>query len=250
MPLTRKISPFRGLGLKITMANSARTQPGTERRSAAPQETDPLETLTVFYENNKKIISNAAIIIVVVVAGYFGYTKLYKGPAEEKAATALSYPELYMQADSLGMALNGDGKNPGFTKIAKKYDGTAAGNIARYYEGACFLQMGDYKNAIKSLKDFNGKGTMLGAMAEGMLGEAYMESGDNAKAIESFKKATADKEDGLATPMYLYQLGIAYEATNNTNEAKAAFKRIRDEYPRSIHARDIDKELARLGDVE
>ncbi len=137
----------------------------------------------------------------------------------------------------------------GFTKIAKKYDGTAAGNLAHYYEGVCYLKMGDYKNAIKSLKKFDGKGTMVGYMADGLLGEAYMESGDNAKAIESFKKATADKNDGLVTPMFLYQLGLAYASNGNNNDAIAAFKRIRDEYPRSMQARDMDKELARLGSL-
>ena len=237
------------MGFLIIMANSTRTQPGTERKSTQ-KEPDPLIAITAFYETNKKIISTVTTIIVVIVAGYFGYTKLYKGPAEEKAATALSYPQLYLQVDSLGMALNGDGKNPGFAKIAKKYDGTAAGNLAHYYEGVCYLKMGDYGNAIKALKEFNGKGTMVGNMASGLLGEAYMESGDNAKAIESFKKATSDKDDALVTPMYLYDLGLAYEATNNANEAKAAFKRIRDEYPKSMHARDIDKELARLGELD
>lgn len=233
------------------MANSARNQPGVERVSTTTElETDPMENITVFYEKNKKMLTNVTVAVVVVLAGYFGYTKLYKGPAEEKAATALSYPQLYLQADSVSMALNGDGKNLGFSKIAKKYDGTAAGNLAHYYEGVCYLKMGDYGNAIKALKEFNGKGTMVGSVASGLLGEAYMESGDNAKAIESFKKATEDKEDMLVTPMYLYDLGLAYEATNNTNEAKAAFKRIRDEYPKSLHARDIDKELARLGDLD
>ena len=70
-----------------------------------------------------------------------------------------------LQADSLNMALNGDGKNAGFIKIGKKYGGTAAGNIAHYYEGICYLKMGDYKNAIKALKDFDGKGTMMGRQA-------------------------------------------------------------------------------------
>jgi len=231
------------------MANSARNQPGTVRKSSQ-QEPNPLDNIEAFYEKNKKTISTVTTVALAVIVLYFGYTKMYKGPAEEKAATALSFPQLYFQADSLNMALNGDGKNVGFLKIAKKFDGTAAGNLANYYSGVCYMKMGDYKNAIKSFKDFNGKGTMVGSMADGLLGEAYMESGDNAKAIESFKKATADKDDILVTPMFLYQLGLAYEASNNNNDAKAAFKRIRDEYPRSMQARDMDKELARLGDVE
>ena len=231
------------------MANSARNLPGVERPSRQEPETDPMETVQAFYEKNKKMISTVGTVVVSVVVLYFVYTKLYKAPNEEKAATALSYPQMFFAADSLNMALNGDGKNPGFTKITKKYSGTAAGNLAYYYEGVCFLKQGDFKNAIKSLKEFDGKGTMLGNMAAGLLGEAYMESGDNAKAIESFKKATSDGKDNLVTPLYLYHLGLAYEAGNNANEAKAAFKRIRDEYPRSLQARDIDKELAKLGEL-
>ncbi|MCW3124081.1 MAG: Tetratricopeptide 1 repeat-containing protein [Flavipsychrobacter sp.] len=232
------------------MANSTRTLPGEERK-INEEEINPLtvDKLESFYETNKKTISTALTVVLVIVVGYLGYTKLYKGPAEEKAATALSFSQRYFEADSLNLALNGDGKNLGFTKIAKKYSGTAAGNLAHYYEGICYLKMGDYPNAIKSLKDFDGKGTSLGAMATGLLGEAYMESGDKGKAIESFKKASADKDDVLVTPMFLYQLGMAYVADGKTTEAKDAFKRIRDEYPKSMHARDMDKELARLGEL-
>ena len=231
------------------MANSARNQPGVERPTRQEPETDPLENVQALYEKNKKIITTVGTVVISVVVLYFVYTKLYKGPNEEKAATALSYPQLFFAADSLNLALNGDGKNPGFTKITTKYSGTAAGNLAYYYEGACYLKMGDFKNAIKSLKEFNGKGTSVGNMADGLLGEAYMEEKDNAHAIECFKKATSNKEDNLITPMFLYQLALAYEASNNAAEAKAAFKRIRDEYPKSIQARDMDKELARLGEL-
>ncbi len=233
------------------MANSARTQPGVERQSSSPSEPEinPLDKVTVFYETNKKMISTVTTVILVVVVGYFAYTKLYKGPAEEKASAALSIPQNYFAADSLNMALNGDGKNPGFIKIAKKYSGTAAGNLAHYYEGLCYLKMGDYKNAVKELGEFDGKGTSLGNMAQGALGQALMESGDNAKAIEAFKKATADAGDDMVTPMFLYQLGLAYEASNNAAEAKNTFKRIRDEFPKSAQAREIEKDLARLGEL-
>jgi TolA-binding protein len=232
------------------MANRTRNQPGEVRTSnRAEPEINPLDTLQEFYERQKQTINTITTVILVAVVGYFAYTKLYKGPNEDKASTAMYYPQLYFSVDSLNLALNGDGQHLGFTKIAKKYDGTSAGNLAHYYEGICFMQMGDFKSAIKSLKDFNGKGTVLGNQAYGLLGECYLETGDQAKAIESFKKATADKEDGLNTPTYLYQLGIAYETSGNANEAKAAFKRIRDDYPRSIQARDIDKELAKLGEV-
>lgn len=231
------------------MANS--TRPQVSEPKLKDEDINPLtlDKVEGFYETNKKMINNITIALLVVIGGYYGYTYLYKKPSEEKAATALSMAQRYFEVDSLNLAMNGDGKNLGFTKISKKYSGTGAGNLAHYYEGVCFLKMGDPASAIKSLKEFNGKGTLLEAMAAGVLGQAYMESGDAAKAIESFKKATADKDDNLVTPMYLYHMGLAYATSGKTNEAKETFKRIRDEYPKSIQARDMDKELARLGEV-
>ncbi|GAA4461660.1 tetratricopeptide repeat protein [Nemorincola caseinilytica] len=232
------------------MANSARNLPGVEKETETVYpEVNPMDNLTVAYEKNKKMISTVTTVILVVVVGYFGYMKMYKEPNETKANAAMYWPQLYFQVDSLNQALNGDGKNIGFSKIAQKYSGTPAGNLAHYYAGICYLKMGDNAKAITSFQAFDGGSTMLGRQAAGMLGLAYLESGNNEKAIESFKKATSEKEDGLITPMYLYHMGMAYQATNKANEAKEAFKRIRDEYPRSPQARDMDKELARLGEV-
>lgn len=233
------------------MANNARNVPGGTGTKIKDEDINPLTLgkLENFYETNKKTLSTAAPVILVVVGVFFAYTKLYKGPTEEKAATALSFAQRYFEADSLNLAMAGDGKNLGFTKIATKYSGTAAGNLAHYYEGMCYLHMGDFANAIKSLKAFDGKGTMVGALAYGALGDAYMETGDNAKAIENFKKASENKNDNLVTPLYLYRLGLAYEASGKAPDAVAAFKRVRDEFPRSLQARDMDKELARLGEL-
>ncbi len=233
------------------MANSARNTPGIPNVPAETvyEDSNALENAQVFYEKNKKMLSTVTTVILVVVVGYFGYMKMYKGPNEEKAAAAMYWPQLYFENDSLNQALNGDGKNLGFSKLSKKFSGTSAGNLASYYEGICYLKMGDYAKAITALQAFNGKGTMVGHQAEGAMGLAYMESGNTAKAIESFKKATADKEDVLVTPMYLYHLGLAYQSAGQNNEAKETFKRLRDEYPRSIHAKDMDKELAKLGEL-
>lgn len=207
----------------------------------------PIDNVTGLYEKNKKTISTVGTILLIVVIGYFGYTKWYKGPNEEKASAAMAMPQLYFQVDSLDLALNGDGKNLGFAKIEKKYDGTAAGNMALYFEGICYMRKGDFDKAITALKKFDGKGTVIGYQAWGLIGMSYMEKNDKKNAIEYLKKATGNKEDQLVTPIYLYQLGLAYEADNQLNDAKETFKRIRDEYPRSMAARDMDKELAKLG---
>ena len=83
--------------------------------------------------------------------------------------------------------------------------------------------------------------------AAGALGSAYLETGNTKKAIEQFEKATSDKNDVVQTPMYLMSLGAAQEMNKQPEEAKKSYLRIRDEFPNSAQARDIDRYLARLG---
>ncbi len=229
------------------MANKARTQAGMQ--TAARKEVNVFDKLAIFYEKNKKNINTVSTVIVLIAAIGFAYFKLYKAPREEKGATALSYAQRYFQVDSLNLALNGDGQHMGLLKIESKYSGTKASNLAHYYTGICYLKGGDFNNAIKQLKDFDGKGTMLQYAAWGALGDAYMENNNINKGIEYYNKAAENKNDAILTPVYLFREGLAYEMNNQPENAIKAYKRIRDEYPQSFEGRDIDKYLAHLGEL-
>jgi TolA-binding protein len=74
-----------------------------------------------------------------------------------------------------------------------------------------------------------------------------MENGDAKKGIEYYNKAASNKDDMMLTPTFLLRAGLAYESQNQPEEAKKVYLRIRDEYPTSDQARDIDRYLARLG---
>lgn len=230
------------------MANTARNKPGVERVTIEDDNT--LERLQGSYEKNKKVINGVITAVLILVVGFFGYKKLYQAPRESKASAAISIAQRYFEMDSVSKALNGDGQNSGFLRVMKKYSGTKTANLCHYYAGICYLKMGDYKNAIKYLEDFDGKGTIAGYEAEGGLGDAYAETNNMKKAIEHYNKAAADKDNVVLTPIYLYRAGQAYELDNKPEEAKKAYLRIRDEYPQSPMARDMDKLLARLGVVE
>ena len=229
------------------MANSARKRPGT------PQADDgikKIENLQFFYEKNKKAINTGVTVVLVLVVLFFGYRSVYQAPRETKATNAVYHAQRYFDIDSVSKALNGDGQHAGFLKIIKSYGGTNAANLSQYYAGICYLKMGDYKNAAKHLEAFKGKGTIVEKVAMGSLGDAYMEGGNAQKGIDAYRKATSGDGDMLLTPLYLFRLGVAYEQGNKPEDAKKAYKRIRDEYPTSMQAREIDKYLARLGEVE
>lgn len=210
----------------------------------------PLDKLSVLYENKKKPINMALGAVVLLVAGYFGYKNLIQKPNAEKAALAIVRAEQMYAIDSVNVALNGDGQNVGFLKIIKKYDGTPSANVAHFYAGSCYLKMGDFKSAVKHLNEFDSKGTIFAHAKSGLLGDAHMEQGDYKKAIEYFNAAVSDADDDVFTPRYLNRLALAYQKNNQEGEAKKAYIRIRDEYPRSMESRDVDRYLARLGVLE
>ena len=229
------------------MANRARNTPGSTPTTT--KDVSPLDKLQVYYEEKKKTINTVTTVVLVVAVALFGYFRLYKAPREEKAAAAMYFAERYYEADSLDRALKGDGQHTGMLTVIKRYDGTSAANLARYYAGLCYLHMNDFNNAVKYLKDFNGKGTIFEYTAYGNMGDAYMEMGNIAKGIESYNKAVAGNND-VATPFYLYHEAKAYEQNKQYDEAKKAYMRIRDEYPTSNEARNADKYLAALGELK
>lgn len=216
----------------------------------AGEEKNPLDNLTAYYEDNKKTINMVATIVLLIVVGGLGYLKLYKEPRVEKAATNMAYAQRMFQTDSLDLALNGDGQNPGFLKVKRKFGGTPSENLANYYIGAIYLKKGDYGQAVKYLKEFDGNGTMVGYLAKGLLGDAYMESGKIKEGIAAYEDAASNEDNDVLTPIYLYRAGIAYEMNNQPEKAKEKYLSIKDNYPTSQQAQDIDRLLARMGHLD
>ncbi len=209
---------------------------------------EKLRTVESWYETNKKMINNVLIGILAVVVGIFGYTRFYKGPRIDKSNDAIFRAQTYFGMDSLNWALNGDGNNVGFLKIIDKYSGTPAANLAHYYAGICYLKKGDFANAEKQLREFDGQGTMVTYVAKGALGDALMEQNKTDDAIKAYLEAAGDKDNNLLTPLYLERAGMAYELKNKNEDAVKMYRRIKDEFPMSMQARNMDKYLARLGD--
>lgn len=209
---------------------------------------EKLRTVESWYESNKKMINNVLIAILAIVVGIFAYTRFYKGPRIEKANDAIFRAQTYFGMDSVNWALNGDGNNIGFLKIIDKYSGTPAANLAHYYAGVCYLKKGDFANAEKQLRAFDGNGTMVTYVAKGALGDALMEQGKTDDAIKMYLEAAGDDDNTLLTPLYLERAGMAYEVNNKNEDAKKLYRRIKDEFPSSMQARNMDKYLARLGD--
>ena len=188
--------------------------------------------------------------IAVAVGGWWLYKSMIVAPKQKEAVAAMWHAHQQFDRDSFKLALeNPGGGFDGFISLADKFSGTPAGNSASYYAGICYLQMGDFDNAIKYLEDYSPEGDLLPAMKYGALGDCYSEKEDYGKALDFYEKAAdATKNDLLAT-YYLKKLGMLNEYQGNKEAAVKAYERIRRDFPNqsSQDWREIEKYIYRAG---
>ncbi len=86
-----------------------------------------------FWSKYNKPLMIVSSLLIIGIGGWYAYQYFVKKPNEEKAIEAMFRAEEYFRMDSVNKALNGDGQSMGFVKIADKYSGTKAGELAAYY---------------------------------------------------------------------------------------------------------------------
>ena len=142
------------------------------------------------------------------------------------------------------LALNGDGNVLGFAQIIDEY-GAKGGKSVYFYAGVCELQLGNYESAVSYLKKYNGKDRILAGRALSCLGDAYVGLADYAQAVECFVKA-AKVSDDLFSAGYLLKAGVTCEELGDNAKALSYYRQIKDDYPNSMEAYDIDKYISRI----
>jgi TolA-binding protein len=207
--------------------------------------TGALSKTEQFIEDNKKRLSYVVGFIVILVLAYIGYNKLYLAPMEQEAHSQMFFAESYFEKDSFRLALEGDGQNLGFLDIIDEYGPSSAGNLASYYAGVCYLQMGDFESAVSYLEDFSSDDIMVSSMAKGAAGDAYLELGEEDRAIVNYLAAANDKPNEFTTPVFLLKAAYLYEKNNDFKKALSLYERIQKEYSKSNEGRKMDKYIAR-----
>jgi tetratricopeptide (TPR) repeat protein len=230
-------------------------------KSTVQKEVDVIQKARGFWVNYNKPVMYISSAIIILVAGWFVYKYMFKLPKEAKANDAVFITQKYFSqfsnapSDSIKInlaakCLNGDGPNAGALKIINKFPGTDAANLCEYYAGACYLHLKQFDKAIKFLKEFDAKGaTQIKSRAYGMIADASAELNKNDQALEYYKKAAnVNDKDEYTSSEFLFRAALFAEATGKTKEAVELFKKIKEEYPLSEKAADVDRYLARLGE--
>ena len=195
-----------------------------------------------FYNNYKKIFWGVIIAIIVVWLGVIAYQRYVYQPKCDEAQEQTFPAENNFRNGEYELALNGDGNVLGFAEIIDTY-GTKSGKAVYFYAGVCELQLGNYEEAISYLKKYKGKEPILAARALSNIGDAYVGLGDYKEAAAAFKKA-AGKADNSYAAAYLVKEGLALEQLGEKAAALECYKTVKDKYPQSIEAYDIDRYIS------
>ena len=197
-----------------------------------------------FFTEHKKCIYGTVIAILVIGLGALAYNQWVLKPKQAEGMEQMFPAENSFAAGEYELALNGDGNVLGFNDIIDEF-GTKAGKSVYFYAGVCNLQLGNNEEAIKNLKKYKSKDNILAARALACIGDAYTNLEDYQTAVSYFEKA-ASMSDNMFSGEYLLKAGVAYEEMGNDAQALACYNKIKESYPNSIEAYDIDKYISRI----
>ncbi len=194
-------------------------------------------------EENSNLISWIVCGIAVVVMGIIAINQYVIKPKAQEASNENAKAVVYFMAGDFDKALNGDeAECIGFEAIANEYH-NQQGELAALYAGICHFEKGEYEEAAKYLSKFSADDLNIDPAAQQLLGDAYVELGEYGKAAKAFEGAAKSGNDMIA-PMSLKKAGIVYLHEGDKAKAHKAFQAIKDNYPTSNEAQDIDKYIA------
>jgi tetratricopeptide (TPR) repeat protein len=195
-------------------------------------------------EDNANLITWIVCGIAVVVCAIIAINTYVIKPKAQEASNENAKAVVYFMAGDYDKALKGDDAECiGFEAIADEYSFYQQGKLAALYAGICYYENGEYEEAAEYLKKFNADDMNIDPAAHQLLGDAYVELQEFGKAAKAFEAAAKSGNEVIA-PMSLKKAGFVYLHEGENGKALKAFKTIKENYPSSAEAQDIDKYIA------
>lgn len=195
------------------------------------------------YRNQILYVLGSVVLLVLLVLAFKAW---YITPRESEAEGKIAICQEYFAKDSFQLALKGDGTDEflGFENIAKAYKMTKTSNLALAYAGVCNYRLAQYEDAIAYLKKVDFDSPNLAPATVGLLGDCYVQLGDYKSALKYYEKAIKVEND-LTAPLYLKKAALIYEKEGNYSKAIENYTLIKDKYFKSMQAADIEKYIER-----
>lgn len=197
--------------------------------------------------DNKKMVFWVIGAVLVIGCFVIGYVMLYKNPRQNKSWEAYNNVEITALADD---SLAADG----FKKVADKYSGTDAANVAALSAAERLYDLGKYEEAVKYVKKFSTGDPVLEANALVLQGDCYVNLKKYDDALKAYDKAVkAAEENPQIVPRVLMKKANVYDEQKAYDKALECYEEISKEYPQFVLGNGMsieayaERERARLG---
>ena len=201
--------------------------------------------LLLLYEEHRQLVYGLGIGLIALILAIPGYVYYQQQRAAEANQLLGRILPTYEQG-SYQQALEGTGQRAGLLTIADDYDGTDAGNLAAFYAGSALYEQGEYDRALEYFQQFDKSNDYISASAYAAAAALSESRGSSEQAAQRSEQAAEQYPNELTAPRYLLEAGQAYEDAGNYEAAEQAYRRIKDEYPDSGEATEVDRYLARV----
>lgn len=197
--------------------------------------------------DNKKTVFWAIGAVLLVGCFVIGYVLIYRNPRLNKSWEAYNNVEITALAnDSLAA--------DGFRKVADKYSGTSAANVAALSAAERLYDMGKYEEAAKYAGKFSTDDPVLEANALALEGDCYVNLKKYDDALKAYGKAVkAAGRNPQIVPRVLMKQANVYDEQKAYDKALGCYEEIQKEYPQFVLGNGMtveayaERERARLG---
>ncbi len=190
-------------------------------------------------KNNKKIVVGliAAVVLAVAILVVRSINE-NKAEAGQEAFTFTENAAL-MAVDSLSNAA----ALADLEAYLDEFGGKAVG-IASFEAGIAAYEVKDYAKAIEYFSEYEGEDAIFNARALACIADCHVELGNYEEAYKNYVAALETADNDLASE-YAFRAGLVAEKLGNNADALAMYNTVKENYPASPRAMEIEKYISR-----
>jgi TolA-binding protein len=204
-------------------------------------------------------VAVAVVAIVLIAWGFFYWRKQQADRAGAALGVAMATAESAVSpAPTLPGVTNTAGTFPtererseaaikAYTDVATTYAGTDAGMAASYHLAAELLKAGRADEAEQAFRRVvDGGSELYGPVARLGVAEAQAAANKHDQAVATLTELAAIRDGLVPVDAVLMELGRTNLKASKPVEARAAFKRVIDEFPNSTYLSEAQRQLEAL----
>lgn len=206
--------------------------------------------------------------LAVVLAAAFGALAYFQGQRLREANRAFEDAMAAFEAPVADQLAPGADRPPGqifataedkyktaaaaFEGVVRRYGSLEAGARARYYAALSRIELGQFADAEKSLRELQatGRNGLLPDLARLGLAQAYRRAGETDKAVEAYRSVASDPATTLPRDLALSEMAGTLDDARRFGEARKVYEELLHEYPASVYASEARSRADYLAGAE